>query len=1203
MNRREDPLLRQHCSRLLQLAETTNIKPGHGSGKRRGQRTSHGFGPSTSARITLQDIVRNDPGYTTNIEHLVFPDRKGSNPNLTSQTSGGTSISSSTKIKSSNSSGTILNASINRSRLVEVFTRPYIRGSTSLDGGGGSSGVGVTGGGTISTSSSSGHPPSSGSVSSRSNQRRWLSQTSQQSSRQQSNDDGGSHVGPVGVSSSTTTSASGQQPRRVSPALDPTEITNSAVSSSTVGSSRSTERSERASNVSIHHLRGTSSTESWGESGGQMSSFPGSRSNSYTRPSSISNLKRHDITSTSNTSGTSTTIVNSSSMQSSRNNHHHRRQDNQNRRRDATNSFLTGSGGTSGELFVSGNCSRELSPVRWCDREVDGVYLGRSGWVQVQQRSLDENRKTNYESNSQVNQANSCGGVSGVSGTIPLPRRATVKLADYHCSNSEPGKYPDYVRSLTLDSHRPDFLKLHSADYEPPSECVSPPHSIPESFSPPSITPIISPPPAFQDVTRRMSSRSSRSMISHGKAFLPRSNAIIDSDVISPPLSPSLNINWANSSSMSRKSGLPVKPRPRRPIVPQVSGNTAILQQRQDISTKQYRLASAKSLEDQSSTRRSQFAQRYRESSSSSSSSMGFRSLDSCVNITTMPRLAENTDSSVEGYEDGDEDDNPDSSLNISVVSSPGTALDSSPEGKINQDRGVSPSGRQSRLSRSQQTLRRSPGSSDAGKLSFETSSSSSSTASSVDRNATGRSPTPNQFKRSNPSRHNQTGFRNALSPDSLQTARVRRSRSLQLPEKKSPNSTSHSSQQVSREHSRESNESNRVVVKIINDRSAERTKRHPLSNRKAQSTDDTLSIELHREPEAVTEYLYGTRSRPITRSHQLSSRYDTRDDTASDRRNTTGPYDVYFISAKQPRHQQSSIINYSQQQQQQQSSSNNRQRPRTLQRGATTPNSNISSASNDSKMRCNTSTCDFWPHCSQKETLYSPNQSQAFMKLSQSYPSHPRISIDSIISHSTRDRGSACSSPAALDVIDDRDTMNKARARTGERYQNSKQDQERLPKSVLKQSRRSPVDLSQNGIDLATRWEYRNAHSDNQRRISPVQSKITGRSSNNGGATSSITTSSSSSSDIWVTTSDRTVTKSPKNPKSSGGSTPMEDAIAGSLKTLQQEPIQQSEQSRPGSAPAKREDSPNSDRFIEPHQRSSSLPKSFLTHDSTADG
>lgn len=313
------------------------------------------------------------------------------------------------------------------------------------------------------------------------------------------------------------------------------------------------------------------------------------------------------------------------------------------------------------------------------------------------------------------------------------------------------------------------------------------------------------------------------------------------------------------------------------------------------------------------------------------------------------------------------------------------------------------------------------------------------------------------------------------------------------------------------------------------------------------------------------------------------SGRYDSREDSV-DRRGTSGPYDVYFISAKQPR-QQPSNINYTQQ-------SLNR-RPRTLQRGATTPNT--SGQTSDSKIRCNTSTCDFWPHCAQRETLYSPNTGQAFMKLSQSYPAHRRASNDSIISHATRDRGSACSSPASLDVVDDRDNR-KPRPRLERTHQAAKPE-ERLPKSALKPSRKSPVG-SLNGLDQSTRWEYRNSHGDNiVRRVSPVQSKTLGRSPT--GATSSITTSSSSSSDIWVTTSDRTVTKSPKNPKSSGGSTPMEDAIAGSLKTLQ-EPLRDTEQSRPGSAPAKREDSLTGEGFLEPHQRSLSLPKSFLTHDST---
>lgn len=306
------------------------------------------------------------------------------------------------------------------------------------------------------------------------------------------------------------------------------------------------------------------------------------------------------------------------------------------RRRDAVNSFLSGNSGTSGELFISGNCSRELSPVRWCDREVDGVYLGRSGWVQVQQRSLDENRRANYESNL----------VTATTGTLPLSRRA-VKLADYHC-NSEPGKCPqDFTRGL--DSQRPDFLALHSQDFDSitTSACTSP-HSIPESFSPPSITPIISPPPAFQDAvagrksssSRHLSSSAVRSNYGSKAPFLPRSNAIVDSDIISPPPSPPPHqVNWSSLPSASRKNSGLASSRSKRQ-------NASQQQQQQQ----QYRMAQAKSLEDQSSSRRSQFAQRYMESSSSSSSSMGFRSLDSCVTKPIMPSLAENTDSSVEGY-------------------------------------------------------------------------------------------------------------------------------------------------------------------------------------------------------------------------------------------------------------------------------------------------------------------------------------------------------------------------------------------------------------------------------------------------------------------------------------------------------------------------------------------------------------------------
>ncbi|XP_034186585.2 rho guanine nucleotide exchange factor 3 isoform X2 [Osmia lignaria lignaria] len=1189
MNRREDPLLRQHRSRLLQLAEATNIKPGRGSGKRRGQRQSHGFGPSNGGpsgggRVTLQDIVRSDPGYTPNIEHLVFPERKSSNPNLAKTSD----ESPSNKSKSNPTSS-------GRSRLAEVFSRHYSRGSsqdssvtsrknhlnsTSLDSGA-----------TVShqaTGSSTG-----ATVVTRSGGRRWLSQSSQ-STRQHSAEDGvrGGNVGvigPVSTSSSSQAPAPALPPRRVSPA-DSTDISNTATGS----------RGDRGPNVSILHLRGTAdpwevgsqgSTYSIGsnksQTGGKGKSSGNTRG-SYTRGTSIPSLKRHDTTASASST---------SSLKQHRQDSHG--QVTSSRRRESSNSFLSSNSGTSGELFISGDCSRELSPVRWCDREVDGVYLGRSGWVQVQQRSLDENRRINYESSL----------VTATTGTLPLPRRATVKLADYHC-NSEPGKCPEEF--LRLDSQRPDYLALHGQDFDSvaSSTCTSP-HSIPESYSPPSITPIISPPPAFQDVIgKKSSSKHSSGRNNYGKApFLPRSNAIVDSDIISPPPSPPRQVNWSSLPSSSRKSaGTPSRPRRQ---------NTTSQQQQQQQQQQQYRMAQAKSLEDQSSTRRSQFVQRYLESSSSSSSSVGFRSLDSCVTRSTMPRLAENTDSSVEGYDDGDdEDDNPSSSLNLSLVSSSIIALNSSNESiRANGER-ISPN-RQGRHHRSQQGLRRSPGSSESGKLSFNSPSSSSSSSSSAERQ--GRSPTPNPFRRANATRQHQSARTAQVSPESHQS-RVRRSRSLQLPEKRSPGAAA-----PSREHSRESNEPHRVVVKISTDRGNER-KRHILQNRKAQSTEDALNEELLRETEAVTEYLYGTRSRAITRN-LMPSRFERREDSQEQRqRNNLTTYDVYFISSKQQQPQSSkssgSSMQQSQQQQQAQQQQQQQQqqqsrRPKTLQRGATTPNANPSSSNHDfcispeAKLRCNSSTCDFWPHCSQRETLYSPSQAPVFMKLSQSYPAHQRLPTDTGSSHVNR--GSASSSPASLERMDDREFRERENSRKNRvnREQNNPSTskyQDRQPKSVLKQPNRwSPLEGSNgNGSNVEKREHHRfyqkpeyagsfEACENKDRKVSPVQGKNIVNRSPSGHVTSS-STSSSSSSDIWVTTSDRTVTKSPRNAKSSGASTPMEDAVIGSLKTLI-EPPKDGMLSRPGSAPTRGEDSLSADASLDPHQRSLSLPKSFLTH------
>lgn len=71
---RDDVKVRQQRSRLLQLAESTSS---NSSGKRRGLSNAQLL-RSNGGRKLLQELVRNDPSYTPNIEHLVFPDRRNS---------------------------------------------------------------------------------------------------------------------------------------------------------------------------------------------------------------------------------------------------------------------------------------------------------------------------------------------------------------------------------------------------------------------------------------------------------------------------------------------------------------------------------------------------------------------------------------------------------------------------------------------------------------------------------------------------------------------------------------------------------------------------------------------------------------------------------------------------------------------------------------------------------------------------------------------------------------------------------------------------------------------------------------------------------------------------------------------------------------------------------------------------------------------
>lgn len=716
--------------------------------------------------------------------------------------------------------------------------------------------------------------------------------------------------------------------------------------------------------------------------------------------------------------------------------------------------FHSGEEVNSTDLFLTGPCNRELSPVRWCDREVDGVYLGRSGWVQVQQRSLDENRRTNYVSNN--------------TSSLQSSRRTGIKLAQYHC-NSEPGKFPE--------PQRPLYLSLQPGGFEQKSKTPSP-RVIPESFSPPSVTPIISPPPAFQDKNDKSPVRT-RTFF--GKApFLPRSNAIEDSDA-SPPTSPIQTRKpiQTSPSTINRK--------------PKTLSSPLVEQQPRPLHS---RLPQTKSLENTSSTRRTQFTQRYGDSSSSSSSSMGFRSLDSCVTRTHMPRLSENTDSSVDVYEDADDEDNNSSSLNLSIVSSIPVPA---------QKEKLSPSGRSAnRTVHHRNQPRRSPAGSDTNRQGKSNSPSSSSTSScelppSRSPSGTLRRPTP---------------VRPAKAAQE-EAQRVRRSRSLQLPEKKV------SVPQV-RVSPQQQEVPQKVVVKV-DGVVGERKKRT-----KPQSLDNPLLEDtLQREAEIVTEYLYGSRSRAAAQAQVIHNRYNN---------SVREEKQVVKVNA--------SNVLYNK----------NRERQKVLQRGSTTPNlpttRNTFTTAQETKINCTSETCDFWPHCAHRTTM--TGQTQPMMRLSQSYPSHQR-SLDSETARPTTKPsfGGNRISPSTAQP------PRKPSPSGSSIYSNESERTHRRPSPNRSHKLEASTD---SGYDM--------------RGSSPIHLKRPlGTSSN-----------SSSSSDVWLTTSDRTVTKSPRAGRGSGTSTPLDEIPL----TIPREIIL----TRPGSAP-NQETAVN---VVEAQQRSLSLPKSFLS-------
>uniref|UniRef100_A0AAR5PY67 FERM adjacent (FA) domain-containing protein n=1 Tax=Dendroctonus ponderosae TaxID=77166 RepID=A0AAR5PY67_DENPD len=567
-----------------------------------------------------------------------------------------------------------------------------------------------------------------------------------------------------------------------------------------------------------------------------------------------------------------------------------------------------------GIFTFSGSCNRELSPVRWCDREVDGVYLGKSGWVQVQQRSLEDSRKASYS----INVAKSL-----------QSRRTGLKLANYHFY-SEPNKFSDYSRANSVESQgdnrpepkvEPARRELHSEPRPVPQrpaalqlqtrKFTSPP---PEPGSPPSITPIISPPLAFQDKNRSPS----KSRTFFGKApFLPRSNAIEDSDN-SPPTSPLGGGHWVTTA-------------PNAPVLTKPVIKTSPGVQKPPRTFK--KVPQTKSLEDTTASRRMQFKHQY-GSSSSSSSSMGFRSLDSCLNRTSsvMPKLVENADSSVDVCGDADEEDNNSSSANMNMIN-PNLL-------QAEFNRKLSPSGRSNRLTHYRNQPRRSPSGSEARTSPASSSSSSNEFLS--------RSPpTPQHatvIRRNLPNRPFQSSKPVQAQAQNDSLSRVRRSRSLQLPERSSPRT-------------------------------------------------ELREQELLREAEVVTGFLYGNRSRAAAQA-LLMHRYNNNNISLEEKNKEANKpalkdeLTVYYVGNSRNERQRVLLRGAT---------------SPSLPSSKSSFEHTLKSF--EGKAACSPEICDFWPHCVHRDS--TGRESHFVMRSSQSYPSsHQRSSESLATTDSSRSTG-----------------------------------------------------------------------------------------------------------------------------------------------------------------------------------------------------
>ncbi|XP_045467492.1 uncharacterized protein LOC123675950 isoform X2 [Harmonia axyridis] len=744
----------------------------------------------------------------------------------------------------------------------------------------------------------------------------------------------------------------------------------------------------------------------------------------------------------------------------------------------------------SSEAFLDNQYNRELSPVRWCNREVDGVYLGRSGWVQVQHKSLDDRKISNFRTTAKVTQAQDS-------------KRVALKLSQYHYK-SEPGRCPSSPTKLLQQPQKPLYLSIKEPVKFDEIKKKSPQNNT-DSFSPPPHTPIISPPPAFQD---KATTKTSPKRTFFGKShFLPRSNAI-DRDV-SPPVSPSKEV-FKTCAPMAT-----IIPKPR--VSPKTSPSN---EKQQNKKPEKKNILQAKSLEETSATRRSKFFQKHAESSSSSSaSSMGFRSLDSCVSRPTMPRLSEITDSSLDVYEDADDEDNNSSSINMSI-----TGIDQKASFEVLRNREKMLANIQnSKQNQYRNPLRRSPAGSECNKQ-LNCSSSSTESIDLPTRNSNAATP---QNRRSPLNRYIQS-----RSPQEEIAQKVRRSKSLQLPERKPGSTIDRGGRRVSPQPPPgRNNDRNRIYNNIT-----------PL---KPQSFEGMISEDVRREAEVVTEYIYGNRSRAAAQAlmmHRLNNGVSA-EEAVEARRPTAEGITVYYIGK------------------QRNDNSRGFQRDKTL--PSATNHTRISPQSRQESSSYGANICDYWTHCGNRDSSLT-RDSQFVMRSSQSYPIQHHVSLDS------------------ANVRMDRVIPDNLKRRSGGVIT----ERRVLPPQFSVRNTLTPTDFLRNGrsdqevTDIMDRLSPsgRTTNESQERKSSPSNSR------NQSNRSLDNASNSSSSDDIWLA-SDRTVTKCPRNAKSSGASTPLED-----LPPEKEHHVREMILTRPGSAPSQ----DRQESFLESQQRSMSLPKSF---------